>query len=58
MQMTERERNRQQMPETTKVLDAFVAVFGKPAYVNVHENDRVVEAGRRVDRDVPKVPGL
>jgi hypothetical protein len=58
MQMTERERNRQQMPETTRVLDTFTAVFGKPAYINVRESGRVVEAGRRVDRDVPKVPVL
>jgi hypothetical protein len=48
---------REQMPECARLFDDFTRIFGaRPSYVNLTESGYTLEAGRRVDRDVPPIP--
>jgi hypothetical protein len=43
-----RERNRREMPEATRLMDEYTAVFGKPQWFRWAEGGRTVEWGTPV----------
>lgn len=42
---SDRERNRREMPEATRLMDSLMAVFGKPQWFRWTEGGRTVEWG-------------
>lgn len=45
---SDRERNRRDMPEATRLMDELIAVFGKPQWCRWEEGKRTVEWGKPV----------
>lgn len=45
--VSERERNRQNMPEATRIVDEIRSVFGPPVYLRFVENGYTVAWGQR-----------
>jgi hypothetical protein len=45
---SDRERNRREMPEATRIMDELTAVFGKPKWFRWTEGGRTVEWGTPV----------
>lgn len=46
---SDRERNRREMPEATRIMDDLTAVFGKPQWFRWTEGGRTVEWGTPVE---------
>lgn len=46
---SDRERNRREMPEATRLMDSLTAVFGKPQWFRWTEGGRTVEWGKPVE---------